>query len=189
MGELVGNKLQTALSFAARSILADVKNPTAADKREAMLQLFEIVDNASSRVLRRRLFKGNANSLVLATLPSQKIIGHTGQNRKPGSVSPKRKPAKKDSSVMLTNAVYDSLMLCLYSDGLAQDMADILQDEWIDGDSIRSRCPKKNSRTLSRGRRVLHGGHRNIFRRARREEPNIQDSCRKDNRAWKIPQN
>lgn len=143
MGELVGNKLQTALSFAARSILADVKNPTAADKREAMLQLFEIVDNASSRVLRDDYLREIANSLVLdypSVAEDYRTYRAKSQTRERFS---EKEPAKKDSSVMLTNAVYDSLMLCLYSDGLAQDMADILQDEWIDGDSTVAVVLKK----------------------------------------------
>ena len=143
MGELVGNKLQTALPFAARSILADVKNPTAADKREAMLQLFEIVDNASSRVLRDDYLREIANSLVLdypSVAEDYRTYRAKSQTRERFS---EKEPAKKDSSVMLTNAVYDSLMLCLYSDGLAQDMADILQDEWIDGDSTVAVVLKK----------------------------------------------
>lgn len=65
MAELVGNKLQTALSFAARSILADTPNPTASDKRAAMLQLFEIADNAASRVLRDDYLREISNALVL----------------------------------------------------------------------------------------------------------------------------
>ena len=52
-------------------------------------------------------------------------------------------PPKKDSSAMLTNAVYDSLMVCLYYDSVAQGMSGILQDEWIEETSLPAAVLKK----------------------------------------------
>lgn len=142
MAELVGNRLQTALSFAARSILADTPNPTASDKRAAMLQLFEIVDNAASRVLRDDYLREISNALVL-DYPSVAEDYRARKSPAAPGASPAENPPKKDSSAMLTNAVYDSLMICLYNDGVAQGMADILQDAWIEEASLPAAVLKK----------------------------------------------
>lgn len=133
MGELVGNKLQTALSFAARSILAGKQNPTASDKREAMLQLFEIIDNAQSRVLRDDYLREVSNSLILDyPAVAEDYRAYRASSKNPAKIEIQEQKRKKDSSAMLTNAVYDSLMVCLYNDSVAQAMAGILQDAWIE---------------------------------------------------------
>ena len=43
----------------------------------------------------------------------------------------------------MTNAVYDSLMICLYCDDVAQGMAGILQDAWIEENSPSAAVLKK----------------------------------------------
>ena len=43
----------------------------------------------------------------------------------------------------MTNAVYDSLMVCLYYDSVAQGMSGILQDEWIEETSLPAAVLKK----------------------------------------------
>ncbi|MFR6032795.1 MAG: hypothetical protein ACLUKN_06195 [Bacilli bacterium] len=64
MKELVENKKCTALSFAAREILADNPNPTPQDRLSAMQALFEIVDNCQSKVLRDDYLREISNSLM-----------------------------------------------------------------------------------------------------------------------------
>ena len=145
MRELVGNKKQTALTFAAKTILADTPNPTAADKRAAMLRLFEIVDAAASMVLRDDYLREISNAF-LVDFPSvaEDYKSYRAASNAPAKYESRPEPApKKDSSEMLTNAVYDSLMVCLYNENVAQAMAGILQDEWIDGDTPAASALRK----------------------------------------------
>lgn len=141
MKELVENKKCTALSFAAREILADNPNPTPQDRLSAMQALFEIVDNCQSKVLRDDYLREISNSLMC----DLKSVIQDYRKWKDSSHQPLKtpvQPAQKTENLsqgMLTNAISDALMVSLHYENVAEGLAQIIRDAWIADGSLEGK--------------------------------------------------
>ena len=144
MRELVENKKRTALSFAAKYILADNPDPTPQDKRNAILSLFEMVAACRSRVLRDDYLR----EISTATIADYAAIAQdyaewSQRNIKRGSEEETEQNGENRSQGMLTNAVYDALLVSLHYENVAEGLSQILDDVWIRGDAVEARTLRR----------------------------------------------
>ena len=141
MKELVENKKCTALSFAAREILAGNPNPTPQDRLSAMQTLFEIVDNCQSKVLRDDYLREISNSLM-CDLKSVIQDYRKWKDSSHQPLKPPVQPAQKTENLsqgMLTNAISDALMISLHYENVAEGLAQIIRDAWIADGSLEGK--------------------------------------------------
>lgn len=166
MRELVENKKLPAMTFAARSIISEIGSPDAQDKRSAMLKLFEMLNTCPSAILRDDYLKAIADNLNLklpSVLADYKLYAKTpayrsssqaaaglseGQNQPTpqNGASPHQQEVlgdKKDAQGMLTNAVYDALLVSLHFNNVAEALSQIIQDEWIEGELVENRTLRR----------------------------------------------
>lgn len=153
MRELVENRKLPALTFAAKTILSQNPSPSPLDKRNAMLELFEMLNGCTSAVLRDDYLREIASDLNLdilsvisdyrnfARTPKYKAIGgQDSENPKNGESEIKD---EKEYRGMLTNAIYDALFVSLHFHNVAEALSQIIQDLWIDGNATENRTLKK----------------------------------------------
>lgn len=147
MSELTGNKLTTPIKFATNSLLEGIKNPSVGDKHGVMLKLFEMINKCQSRIVRDDYLREVSNTLLLdhASLVAdfKKFLDSPQARADSQHLADDKSSSKKDSYAMLTNAVYDALMVCLYNDSVAESMANIIQDTWITETSSQANALKK----------------------------------------------
>jgi len=145
MRELVENKKRTALSFAARAILADNPSPTPQDKRSAMLSLFEIIENASSEVLRNDYIIEVSTALATDwTAVNADYRNWRKTRRNPVSAAAEVQPIPQNNKdEKLTNAVLDALLVSLHYENVAESLAKIINDVWLNDNSTESRALKR----------------------------------------------
>ena len=141
MRELVENKKCTALTFAAKEILADNLNPTPQDRLSAMHSLFEIIGNCPSKVLRDDYLREVSNALMCdlkSVIQDYRQWKETSPRPFKSEVSPPKKH-ENVSQGMLTNAISDALMVSLHYENVAEGLAQIIRDIWIADGSIEGK--------------------------------------------------
>lgn len=144
MRELVENKKRTALSFAAKYILADNPSPTPQDKRNAILSLFEMVAACRSRVLRDDYLREISTATITDyTSIAQDYSEWSKRNIKRDSDAETEQNEENHSQGMLTNAVYDALLVSLHYENVAEGLSQILDDVWIRGDAVEARTLRR----------------------------------------------
>ena len=144
MRELVENKKRTALSFAAKYILADNPAPTPQDKRNAILSLFEMVAACRSRVLRDDYLREISTATITDyTSIAQDYSEWSKRNIKRESDAETEQNEENHSQGMLTNAVYDALLVSLHYENVAEGLSQILDDVWIRGDAVEARTLRR----------------------------------------------
>ena len=145
MRELVEQQRTSALKFAAGEILADTPNPSSSDKRSAMLKLFEILAECKSEVIR--------NDSLLEIAANLKLDAHAvhsdwkawieRKNRSKRAVPDAGENDDKKCEGILTNAYFDTLLVCLNFENVAEALSKILRDQWIVGDGVEARALKR----------------------------------------------
>ena len=143
MRELVENGKKTALSFAAKHILSDIPSPTPQDRRSAMLSLFEMVSACKSNVLR----DDHLREISYATMTDLTSVSKDYSEWEKRRISAGRgdggDQGANPAQGMLTNSIYDALLVCLHYDNVAKALSEVLDDVWIRGNSTEARTLKK----------------------------------------------
>ena len=155
MRELVENRKLPAISFAARSLISDLPNPTPMEKRDALLGMFEIISHCPSRVLRDDYLREAGNSLgfdlnsVHADFADwcQREAGKSRPGVQTGENSQKSsdfgEESQKNGRGMLTSATRDALLVALHNESIARALSETIPDEWLSGSGADSRALKK----------------------------------------------
>lgn len=144
MRELVENQKRTALSFAAKYILSANPAPTPQDKRNAILSLFEMVAACRSRVLRDDYLREISTATITDYASvAQDYAEWSKRGIKRGAEEETEQNAENRSQGMLTNAVYDALLVSLHYENVAEGLSQILDDVWIRGDAVEARTLRR----------------------------------------------
>ncbi len=153
MRELIENKRKSGISFAAKAILADNPNPTPQDKRTATIELFQMLASCNSQVLRDDYLREISNSLVIdyTSLSSDFEIWRRSQKNLKNAEQSSENYVEKQPQGMLTNSLYDALLVSLHYDNIAECLSQILNDAWIIGNSVEARVLRKLMGTLREG--------------------------------------
>ncbi len=145
MRELVENKKRTGISFAAKAILADNPSPTPQDKRAASLELFQMLAHCHSRVLRDDYLREISNALFIDFTSLSADFDQWA--RKQRNLKTAEQASENDvenrPQGMLTNSLYDALLVSLHYDNIAECLSQILNTSWLAGDSVEARTLKK----------------------------------------------
>ncbi len=139
MRELIENGRKTAPSFAASVILDEDSNGDPSRKRAAIEELFSIVDKADYQVVKDDYLREISSVLHVDYLS---LLGDY-RAWKARSVSPAKYAAAasmgkfsgRSNQGMLTNSVFDALLVCLNHENVAEAMSGVIRDEWIQGNT------------------------------------------------------
>ena len=145
MHELVENKKKSGISFASHAILADKPNPSPLDKRDACIELFQMLSTCTSRVLVDDYLQEISTALMidLTSLLEDFKNWERSQRKKISPQESKSDNVEKQSQGMLTNSLYDALLVCLNYKKIADCLSKVLNDQWIIGNSVEARVLKK----------------------------------------------
>lgn len=145
MRELVENKKRNAITFAAKYILADNPSPTPQDKRNATLELFKMLGACRSKVLRNDYLREISTSLLIdfTSLSEDYKTWLKTPDAKKYENSDVRNGEEKETQGMLTNSLYDALLVSLHYENVAEGLSRTLNDAWIRGDSVEARTLKR----------------------------------------------
>lgn len=146
MRELVENRRKTALSFAAKYVLADNPSPSPQDKRTAILSLFEMVAACPSRVLRDDYLREISTATITdyeSLIADYARWSKASPQTRPDSENISERNGENSGQGMLTNSIYDALMVALHYENVAEGLSQILEEEWIRGDSVEARTLRR----------------------------------------------
>ena len=147
MHELVANKRKTGISFAAQTILSDNENPSPQEKRTACIELFQMLASCNSRVLLDDYLQEISTALMIDfTSLSEDYRNWARTQRKTNTFASEKEEVdndEKQSYGMLTNSLYDALLVSLNYDSIAGCLSKVLNDQWIIGNSVEARVLKK----------------------------------------------
>lgn len=145
MRELVENKKKSGISFASQVILANNPNPSPQDKRTACVELFQMLSSCQSRVLLDDYLREISTALMIdfTSLAKDFQDWSRKQRKQINQEHTQEKDVEKQSHGMLTNSIYDALLVSLHYDNIAECLSNVLNDQWISGDSVEARVLKK----------------------------------------------
>ncbi len=149
MVNLVENRKLPAIKYAVGAMLPKGAEPSAFDKRRVMEALFEMLNHCASDILRDDYLREIALNLGLnqrsVVSDYKKFTKSRRGSFRPGKPAAEQAEIKEDKSEqgMLTNAVYDALLVSLHFDNVAEGLSRILQDIWIEGDAVENRALRK----------------------------------------------
>ena len=148
MREIVENRRENAVSYAAKHALDEISNPSPTDKLAAMKRLFEMISPAKSQVILDDYLREISRHLLLDPLSVSADFkkwkrGQESKGQQAESSPSQTKTGKLSGEGMLTNAVYDALFVCLHYDNVAEALSQIISDAWISDDSTESAALKK----------------------------------------------
>ena len=141
-GEAVQKILDSKLSpiaFLARTFKAEHPNPSAGDKRAILEDIYSLLENTDSFVVKDEYLREAASELGA----EHSAVARDFLSRKKGPAQESQK-IEKNARQVLTNAVYDALTVCLVYPDVAQTVANIVDTEWFGGAST----PEKLFRRL-----------------------------------------
>ncbi|MBQ6534330.1 MAG: DNA primase [Opitutales bacterium] len=145
MRELAENKKRSGISFAARALLADNPSPTPQDRRTACVKLFEMLLSCHSKVLLDDYMREISASLAIDYSSLAADFAQWKKSAKNPQISEQtaEKNVQDGGRGMLTNSLYDALLVCLHYGNIAECMSGILEEEWLRGDSPEARALAK----------------------------------------------
>ena len=137
--ELISNKI-SAISFMADSFRRNFPNPSVADKRQLLEDIYQYVSCASSHVAKYEYLR-EASSALGANFDAvcKDYVQHCGGV---GEEDFKDIAPQKNTQV-LTNAVYDVLVIALNYPHIAQALANSIDTEWISDGGAQCRLLKR----------------------------------------------
>ena len=129
--ELIANK-STAIFFMADTFRRNFPNPSAGEKRQILEDIYDFVSCAGSHVAKYDYLR-EASSKLGANFDA--VCKDYVERRKPGAEDFADLAPARNSRQVLTNAVYDVLVVALNNPQIAQALSNSIDTEWIIGDS------------------------------------------------------
>ena len=164
MRKLVEEGKLPAIDFAAKFLMAQCgQNPSPQDRFGVITKLFETVANCQSQVLIDDYLAQIAGALGTGIPPLKNDYTKwlKGAKLAPATPTPaqirnaeasareasKRAEIAKAGGInrqgMLTNAVYDALMVALHYENVAEGLSKIVDEAWLESDAVECRVLKK----------------------------------------------
>lgn len=129
MEKLFENR-QSAVNFLVSVFRKDFAKPTAGDKRQVLEEIYALVANASSYVIKDECLREAAALLGADYSAVAKDYLKKNSDELMDSASSANSPRQ-----VLTNVATDVLLLCFKNPELLSSICDVLDTEWICGDS------------------------------------------------------
>lgn len=135
MQNLLGSQ-KNAVKFIVDNFKKAYPNPTVSDKRGVLDRIYELVYNSSSNFakdeyLRLASTELGADYKAVASdyISKSKDRAFSSQQ----TPSKKQKIAQNNERQVLTNAVFDILIVCLNNADIAKAVSELIDTEWLDG--------------------------------------------------------
>ena len=138
MRELVENKKKTAVSFAAKTLSAQIGEITSQKKAEIIFDIFEMLSQCKSQIILneylRELSLNFATSYVLIAKDFESFIEKKNSENVNRIQSHTKQPQIEDSKkdYKISTAPADALIIALLHQDVGALMADAIDPEWID---------------------------------------------------------
>jgi len=139
MNALIENNSSNAIAFIADFLMKSTDSSSPQGKQDVLNAIFEIVQACSSRIIQNDYIKIAATALDADYASMTQDYAQYLKNKNFKSFTTQTKISEDKSEGMLTNAEYDTLLLCLHNEDIGKRVAEIIPDDWIDTSCIEGK--------------------------------------------------